>query len=272
MTTDATPTLDLDAYLARTGYAGPLTPWRATLEGLHLAHATHIPFENVDVLLGRPIRLDLDGLQAKLVRRKRGGYCFEQNALLAAVLEHVGFRVTRLAARVRYGATRLLPKTHMLLKVEAEGAEFVADVGFGADGLLLPLPLAPGAVTEQFAWSYRLWPEGDLLALQSMYHGEWRDLYVFTMEPQYDVDFEMANYFVSTHPNSRFTRMLTLQLPTPEVRHVLRGRRLSVNNGQTEEIRAVGEDELPALLADPFGIELEPGTRVRFPPEDPPPP
>jgi len=272
MTTDAAQPLDLDAYRARTGYAGPLTPTRATLEGLHLAHATHIPFENVDVLLGRPIRLDLASLQAKLVRRKRGGYCFEQNALLAAVLERVGFRVTRLAARVRYGATRLLPRTHMLLKVDVEGTPFVADVGFGADGLLHPLPLTAGAVTWQFAFSYRLTEEDGLWALQSLYRGDWRDLYVFTMEPQFPVDFEVANYYVSTHPESRFTRMLTLQLPTPEVRYVLRGRQLTVTRGQTEEIRPVTEDELGALLADPFGIELEPGTRVRFPPEDPPAP
>ncbi len=271
MTTEST-TLDLDAYLARTGYAGPLTPTRAVFETLHLAHATHIPFENLDVLLGRPIRLDLDALQDKLVRRRRGGYCFEQNALLAAALERVGFPVTRLAARVRYGATRLLPKTHMLLKVEAEGRPYVADVGFGADGLLLPLAMEPGVVARQFSWSYRLNPEGDLLALQSLYRGEWRDLYVFTQEPQYPVDFEVANYYVSTHPNSRFTRMLTLQLPTPELRHVLRGRQLTVTTSHAEEIRAVAEHELPALLADPFGIELEPGTVVRFPPEDPPAP
>jgi N-hydroxyarylamine O-acetyltransferase len=271
MKTDVLPPLDLDAYLARTGYAGPLTPTRATLEGLHLAHATHIPFENLDVLLGRPIRLDLESLQAKLVRRQRGGYCFEQNALLATVLERVGFRVTRLAARVRYGATRLLPRTHMLLKVEAEGSAYVGDVGFGADGLLLPLPLVSGTITRHFAWSYRLTEEDGLWALASLYRGEWRDLYVFTMEPQFDVDFVVANYYVSTHPESRFTRMLTLQLPTPEVRYVLRGRQLTVTTALTEECRPVSEDELPALLADPFRIELEPGTRLRFPPEDPPP-
>jgi N-hydroxyarylamine O-acetyltransferase len=239
---------------------------------MHLAHATHIPFENLDVLLGRSIRLDLESLQAKLIRRKRGGYCFEQNSLLAKVLEAVGFRVTRLAARVRYGATRLLPRTHMLLLVQADGAPFVADVGFGADGLLLPLPLVAGAETRQFGWGYRLLEEHGFWALQSLHGGEWRDLYVFTLEPQYAVDFEMANYYVSTHPESRFTRMLTLQRPSPEVRHVLRGRQLTTLTKHTEEVRPVTEEELPNLLSDPFGIELEPGTRVRFPPEDPPPP
>src|SRR5688572_327227 len=117
--------LDLAAYLARTGLAAvpPATP--AGLAELHLAHATHIPFENLDVLLGRPIRLDLDSLQQKLVRDRRGGYCFEQNMLFAAVLEAVGFRVSRLAARVRYRTTRLLPRTHMLLLVDADGGPYL---------------------------------------------------------------------------------------------------------------------------------------------------
>src|SRR5690349_15099497 len=133
---DALSPLDLDAYLDRIGYAGPRLPTRRVLEGLHLAHTTHVPFENLDILLGRPIRLDLDSLQAKLVRDRRGGYCFEQNTLFAAGLEQMGFAVTRLAARVRFGASRLLPRTHMLLRVDVEGEPFLADVGFGGSGLL----------------------------------------------------------------------------------------------------------------------------------------
>ena len=124
-----TATVDLAAYLERIGYAAELRPDHATLAGLHLAHATHIPFENLDVLLGRPIRLDLPSLQAKLVAGGRGGYCFEQNLLFAAVLRQLGFAVTPLAARVRYRTTQLLPRTHMLLLVRADGADWIADVG-----------------------------------------------------------------------------------------------------------------------------------------------
>src|SRR6516164_7620350 len=93
--------LDLPAYLDRVEYTGPCAPTTAVLQALHLAHVTHIPFENLDIQLGRPIRLDLESLQAKLVRARRGGYCFEHNTLFAAVLERLGFGVTRLAARVR---------------------------------------------------------------------------------------------------------------------------------------------------------------------------
>jgi N-hydroxyarylamine O-acetyltransferase len=102
---------DLAGYLRRVEYEGPLEPTGEVLRAVHLAHATHIPFENLDILMGRPIRLDLASLQAKLVHGGRGGYCFEQNSLLAAVLEEIGFPVTRLAARVRYGTTMVLPRT-----------------------------------------------------------------------------------------------------------------------------------------------------------------
>src|SRR5262249_22835344 len=123
--------LDLAAYLERVGL--PAAPSRTAdgLAALHLAHATHIPFENLDVLLGRPVKLDGVSLQKKLVGDRRGGYCFEQNMLFSLVLERLGFKLARLAARVRYRANRLLPRTHMLLMVEADGARWLADVGFG---------------------------------------------------------------------------------------------------------------------------------------------
>src|SRR5579863_8510791 len=113
--------MDLQAYCARVGFSGALHPTAECLRELHLAHATHVPFENIDVLLRRPIRLDRDSLWKKLVKDRRGGYCFEQNALFAAVLEEIGFPVTRLAARVRLGAPGVGARTHMLLAVEADG-------------------------------------------------------------------------------------------------------------------------------------------------------
>src|ERR1700690_81034 len=144
--------IDLKAYAARIEYCGEWTPTLDTLQALHLAHATHIPFENLDVLRGHPGALDLESLSARLIDGKRGGYCFGQNALFAAVLESIGFQVTRLAARVRLGSTRVGPRSHMLLAVEIESEKWLADVGFGGDGLLLPLPLKPDLVTWHFVW------------------------------------------------------------------------------------------------------------------------
>ena len=127
--------IDLKAYAGRIEHKGQLAPNLATLQALHLAHATHITFENLDLLMGKPIRLDLESLAAKLIQGGRGGYCFEQNALFAGALEEIGFRVTRLAARVRMGSQKITPRTHMLLAVDIAGECYLADVGFGDDGI-----------------------------------------------------------------------------------------------------------------------------------------
>jgi len=139
--------LDLDAYLARIGEKSPLAPTSDALLALHRAHCAAIPFENLDILLGRGISLDLPALEAKLVRGRRGGYCFEQNTLFRAALEAMGFRVTALAARVRVGTTEIRPRTHMLLRIDLPEGAFLADVGFGGDGLVHPIPLAEGPET-----------------------------------------------------------------------------------------------------------------------------
>lgn len=258
-----TETFDLDSYLTRTGYTGPLTPTREVLTDLHQAHATHIPFENIDVLLGRPPRLDLESLQAKLVRDRRGGYCFEQNLLLAAMLERVGFRVTRLAARVWYRTTRRLPRTHMLLLVDLPDSRMVADVGFGGSGLLHPVPLQDGAISQQFAWAYRLVRCDDTWMLQAYDGDGWADLYEFSEEPHDPIDYEPANHFVATHPSSPFTCTLTAQRITPQVRYALRNRDLTTDRGNgVVESRTVSDDELLTILDQTFGLRLPLGTRL----------
>jgi N-hydroxyarylamine O-acetyltransferase len=256
--------LDLDAYLKRIEYAGPLEPTLAVLEALHLAHATHIPFESLDVLLGKPIRLDIAGLQAKLVTGRRGGYCFEQNLLLAAALEAAGFRVKHLAARVRHRGDTPLPRTHMLLLVAVDGADYIADVGFGGEGLLLPVPFRTGAECRHYAWTYRLVEEraGEWL-LQSRREPDWANLYSFTLEPQTFPDYEMANHYTATHPDSPFVRTLIVQLPTPEARHSLRNLELAVDRGGGRIERQVLADDAALLRAldEVFGLRFPPGTR-----------
>lgn len=257
--------LDLEAYLGRIGYSGRLQPDPAVLEAIHLAHATHIPFENLDILLKRPIRLDLASLQAKLVTGGRGGYCFEQNLLFSAVLQRLGYSVTQLAARVLYGSQRKLPRTHVLLLVDVEGATWLADVGFGIEGLLLPLPFGSGREARQFAWTYRVTEAAGEWILQSLRNGSWTDLYSFSLEPQLAVDFEPANHYTATHPDSRFVRTLAVQLPTPEVRYALRNRELILDRGGTITRRVLTDDaELLAVLAETFGLRFPAGTRFGY--------
>ncbi|MCX7173022.1 MAG: arylamine N-acetyltransferase [Proteobacteria bacterium] len=252
----------MSAYLERIEYAGDLGPNQTVLEALHLAHATHIPFENLDILLGKPIRLDIASLQAKLVKGRRGGYCFEQNLLFSAMLQSLGFSVTQLAARVRYRTTTILPRTHMLLLVELADEHWLADVGFGAEGLLLPVPMKSNQGVRHFAWSYRVIEEDRLWVLQSLRDSTWMDLYAFTLEPQQAVDYEIANHYVSTHPASRFVQTLTAQRLSPEVRHILRDRELIEDRGDKQTVRMLADNaELLDVLKQTFGLSFPPGTR-----------
>lgn len=257
--------MDLRAYLNRIEVEDDLHPDYATLERLHLAHVTHIPFENLDILLGRPIRFDLESLEAKLVKGHRGGYCFEHNHLFAAALKELGLSVIPLAARVRYRTQHTLPRTHMLLLVEVEGSRYVADVGFGAEGLLMPVPFEFAQPVRQFAWTFRVVEDSGLWVLQSLREAVWTDLYAFTLEPQHFIDYEMANHYTSTHPNSRFVRMLTVQLQSTEVRNMLKNWELVRDTGETVTSRILANDEeLLAVLADVFGLRFPPGTRFSF--------
>ena len=256
---------DLEAYLRRIGADGDFRPTLDALSRLQLAHATHIPFENLDILLSRPIRLDLESLVAKLVIAKRGGYCFEQNLLFSAVLRRLGFSVVQLAARVRAGTDRMLARTHMALLVKVNGMRCLVHVGFGADGLLLPVALENGRETRHYAWSYRMLETDGLWTLQMMQTETWVDQYVFSLEPQYRVDYELANYYTSTHPDSRFTRTLTAQLPSPEIRAALRDRELTLDDGTAITTTPIAEEDLLQVLADRFGLPFPPGTRFTTP-------
>ena len=251
--------LDVDAYLARIGYGGPTGATEEVLRGLHRAHVTSIPFENLDIVMGREIRIDLPGIQEKLLLRQRGGYCFEHNLLFAALLERLGFAVARLAARVRMGNARVLPSTHMTLNVSAGVDSWLADVGFGGEGLLEPVPLAEGVTSEQGGRAYQLAreTEREWVLRSSRPHG-WLDLYSFTLEPRRHADYFVANYYTSTHPRSPFTGRMVAQRVEPDRRLSLIDRDLveSDASGEVNE-REVSDAELGTLLRR-LGIVLAP--------------
>ena len=256
--------LDLDAYLARIDYSGERGATAKILRALHRAHATHIPFENLDIMLGKSIRLDLDSLQTKIVGNRRGGYCFEQNALFAAALERLGFGVTRLAARVRFGTDEVRPRTHMALKVEADGKSWLADVGFGGWGLIEPIALVDGEDSKQGVWSFRLRREDEQWILSCPQCPISADQYSFTLEPQLPIDYEPPNHFCSTWPQSSFVQLVTAQLPLENVRTVLRGGELSTADAsgvRTEKIE--GDAALLQVLRERFDLHFPDGTRFR---------
>ncbi|WP_406288188.1 arylamine N-acetyltransferase [Embleya sp. NBC_00896] len=266
--------LDLDAYFARVGWTGERAPTWATLRSLHLAHVVTIPFENIEVLLGGVPSLEPADLEDKLVRQGRGGYCFEHNLLFAAVLESLGFGVTRLSARVRMGSDAVRPLTHILLAVDVPGEKhpYIADVGFGSGGLIEPLPLLPGVASPQGAWRYRLVREGDLWLLQTVYGGDgWFTVYAFTLERREPVDYEVANWFVATHPRSPFRNTLRVQRSGPHERAFVEDRLLTVVrcDGSREERELKDDHEVLRLLVRDFGLLLPWDTAFPEPPARP---
>jgi N-hydroxyarylamine O-acetyltransferase len=205
--------LDLDAYLTRIGVEGPLPPTVPTLRTLVRAHVPAIPFENLEVVLGRPVLLGVDDLQNKLVRSPRGGYCYEHVSLFAAVLERLGFTATGLSARVRMATGLLRPATHALLRVRVPGEsrEWICDVGFG-EGLMEPVELADGAETTGEAWAFRLERDGTGGWLLHALRPDGRiDAHAFTLDRRYAIDYLVLNHYISSHPRSPFVGRLMVQ-------------------------------------------------------------
>jgi N-hydroxyarylamine O-acetyltransferase len=252
-------TIDLDAYFARIGYDGPREANLATLKAIHALHPAAIPFENLDPLLARPVRLDLPSLEAKLVRERRGGYCFEQNALFRAVLEALGFAVTPLIARVVWMAPPdrpMGPRNHMLLKVDLAEGPFIADVGFGGQLISAPLRLVVDQtqVTAEARW--RLVADGEALLIQTELPFGWTSAYRFTLEPAELADYEMSSWYTSAHPTSLFISNLLVERLTPQARLTLFNARLTRRHtdGRVEEAVLAGPEELARVLEHDFGL------------------
>jgi N-hydroxyarylamine O-acetyltransferase len=242
-----TESLDLDAYLRRIDH--PRTgPSVETLHSLHAAHVRAIPFENVDVILGTHPGIGFDAIQAKLVGRQRGGYCYEHALLFAAVLEKLGFEVERRVARVQPHKSG--PRTHMLLLVRVEGQGFLADVGFGA-GMMNPMPLKDGAVVDQAGWEHKLTVEDDVWTVSKRTADGWVPLHASGNEPQRLIDYEVYHHYVSTHPDSPFSTKLVVMRLDEGISRRLVGNQFTTEyaGGRTTE-RTVATEELETVLKD----------------------
>jgi N-hydroxyarylamine O-acetyltransferase len=254
--------LDLDAYLTRIGF-GPTRELygNPSMAELHRAHVAAIPFENLDPRRGVPVSLELADLEDKLVRRRRGGYCFEQNLLLKGALEALGGQADMLLGRVRVGrpAGAPRPRTHLVLRVQAYGHDWHADVGFGRGTLLEPIPFGPGGPYVQSGWPFRVVQDGPELVLQTEQNGEWIDLYGFLPDPVPFIDVETSNWFACTYPRSPFVTGLIVSNQRPD------GTRLTLSDWDglslTEEtperatVHPVKPNEIYPLIAARFGLD-----------------
>ncbi|WP_035985193.1 arylamine N-acetyltransferase family protein [Leptolyngbya sp. KIOST-1] len=251
---------ELDAYCQRIGYSGDRTPTLATLQGIHWHHPQAIAFENLSSFLGQPVPLDLPALVQKLVYSGRGGYCFEQNGLLQAVLTTLGFRFTGLGARVLWNLPpdTVTPRSHMVLLVEIAGEPHIADVGFGGLTLTAPLRLVPNLVQETPHERFRLVETEGLYTLQVQLAETWKPLYQFDLQPQYPCDYGVSNWHVSTHPTSLFVNTLIAARVDGERRYGLRNSELTTHSlaGTTEKRRLANAAELETVLSEVFKLNL----------------
>lgn len=257
--------LDLDAYLQRIGWQG--FPPRADLDSLRqlaVLHAAAIPFENLNPWLGLPVDLSPQALQHKLVQQRRGGYCFEHNGLFRQVLEHLGFAVVGLAARVlwRLPEPAPTPRTHRLLQVTVAGEPWLVDVGFG--GLTLTGALRLQADIEQPTahepFRLRHQPD-DWLGewhQQARIGETWLTTYRFSLQPQHALDDELASHYTATHPASRFVNHLIAARALPDRRLTLQDRDLRVHwcIGRSEHHVIPDATALAQVLTDDFGLQL----------------
>ncbi|MGH8800742.1 MAG: arylamine N-acetyltransferase family protein [Casimicrobiaceae bacterium] len=258
---------DLDAYLARIEWHGGLDPDHATLAGLLDAHMRHIPFENLDVLLGRRVHLDLAALADKLVAHQRGGYCFEHGTLFAAVLERLGFAPQRHTARVIMVAPRSeSPRTHMFLTVRLPEGRFVVDPGFGSLAARVPVPLEDGCKVTFGNETHWMARDGGVLVLRTQSADKVTDCWVSEVGTDHLVDFEVGNHYTSTHPRSPFVNRLML-------RAITRGGRVSAMNRDVTIRTSTGvrgfrlpdRKGLRALLREYFGFDLPEVEALRVP-------
>ncbi len=253
--------VDLGRYFARIGFAGPGRADLATLQAIQDLHPAAIPFEAIDVLLGRGIRLAPEAVDAKLIAGGRGGYCFEQNGLLRRVLTALGYRVEPLMGRVlwnRAPGAPAQPRTHMVLRVELDGVPWLADVGFGSVVPTAPLRLDTGDPQETLHETFRIVPSGNELMLQVRRAGEWLPIYQVSRDAAEDADFEAANWYTSTHPASHFGRTLMVARVTPDARFTLLNGQLTVRRpGGEPERRTLDADGIEQALVGVFGLPVE---------------
>lgn len=256
--------MNLDAYFARIGYTGAASCTLDTLNRLALAHVSSIPFENLDVLLNRPILLDDAAVDDKLITRQRGGYCFEQNTLMLRVLQTLGYTVEPISARVRYQRPREFtpPRTHVFLKVTLDGETWFVDVGVGAMSPTCALRFVLDAEQATPHEPRRFIREDGRYFHQAKLGDTWVDIAEFTMEAMPAIDREVANWFTSAHPQSHFKSRLMAARATADGRVSILNREFTLRRGAVAQTTVIeSQAHLLQLLEAHFGLVFAPDTR-----------
>ncbi len=251
--------MNTTAYLHRIGLSdGDVAHSYTFLEKLQRHHILAVPYENLDILNGIPLSLDGDSLYEKIVTRHRGGYCFELNGALSALLKSLGFGVTNYMARFLKNETSIPVRRHRVVAVECEGERYICEVGIGQNAPRVPLRLCEGVEQCADGACYKFEKEPFLgWVLYEKHEGEWRRYYAFTEEEQLDIDFIQPSFYCEKHPDSPFHQSIMVAIKTPTGRRAINGRDYKVFEGETltyiEE--QTSDDRLYAILKEFFGIE-----------------
>lgn len=245
-------------YLARIGYTGKAEPTAGVLSDLQYAHLQTVPYENLDILRGLPLSLKAADLYDKIVRRHRGGYCFELNGIFGWLLRELGYEVTDYMARFLLNEPTVPMRRHRVLRVRADGRDYLCDVGVGLEVPRRPLLLQEGFVQEKGLTSYKLTREPFFgWVLRELYHGSWRTLYAFTEEEQLEVDFIQPTFYCENHPDSIFRRQNMLSIRTPDGRKTLDGNIFKVFSPTGVQATELADGaKIDAVLREHFGIVL----------------
>ena len=244
------------AYFKRIGldYPEKIVPDSELLQKLQFAHCTHVPYENLDIIRGIPLSLKTDDLYEKIVVQGRGGFCFELNGLFGWLLRELGYEVTDVAARYLRGETSIPMRRHRVLLVHAVDGTWCCDVGIGEVCPRYPLRLVEGLEQPQFDECYRFDKDPFLgWVLMDRHHGEWRQFYSFTEEPQLDVDFIAPTFYCEKHPDSPFFPDEMFSLKTAEGRITLDGNVFKEFRNGNVEVRKLSESELSGAYQK-FGL------------------
>ncbi|MEB4592027.1 arylamine N-acetyltransferase [Candidatus Thiothrix sp. Deng01] len=248
-------TFNLAAYCGRIGFSGELRPDFATVQALMQHQLRSVPFENLDVLAGKPISLQPDDIVKKIIGRQRGGYCYEINGLFALALTALGVGWQFVAARPMFYPARR-PRTHAALVVSLAEGQWLCDLGFGSYGIRAPLRLdvLDTPVPQDDDTFMLTQEEGDFI-LKALVEGEWRSQYGFNLCPVEWIDFAPANWMNSTHPDAVFTQKPLIVRFTEEGRSILFGDHFTQVAGRTVSKRTVAPSELALLLVEHFGLK-----------------
>lgn len=229
------------------------------LKAIQYAHVTTVPYENLDIVAGRPLVIEPDALFDKIVTRRRGGYCFELNGLLGELLRSLGFTVYDYMARYLRGSEGIPMRRHRVIVAEAKEGRVLCDVGIGDRAARYPIPLRDGTEQPQFDELYKF--ESDPFyghVLCDFHRGEWGRQFAFTEEEQLDIDYVMPSFYCEKHPDSPFNKEYIISLKTPTGRKTVSGNVFRVFDGERVSEQLIADkNELDILIERQFGLKKE---------------